>query len=292
MNSELTDIYDKHILSDVFTRYHQNARLLEILATEISGNPGTHHLSIGFSGRLSLFDALAESLTVVNLSPAQIDLGIRLQKELVELFAAPQCALWQPIRDDVDCQMTVLRNCNRTPTLPKTLNSLCFDITKEMYLLPSSAYTSISIIDVLLHVARIEPIIGHLRRILAPGGKAILTVYPPGGEQHLNEFVLTSPALWGGEPRLPANSRSGYYFPEEGLLDLQAIRQAVEDKGSIPPEIYKKFWLDLPGVFLHPASEVTDSAQEFGLQVQLSEQVPGGMFPVARQALVLRRRSE
>jgi SAM-dependent methyltransferase len=188
MNHELTDIYNNHLISDVFTRYHQNTRLLEILASNISGDRGSHHLSIGFSGRLSLFDALAESLTVVNLSTAQIELGISLQRQLIELFGAPHRHFWPLIREDIDSQMRVLRNCNRTPVIPKDLESLCFDITEEMDLLPSDTYTSVSMIDVLLHVPHVEKIVEHLQRILTPDGKAILTIYPPGGEGHLNDF--------------------------------------------------------------------------------------------------------
>jgi SAM-dependent methyltransferase len=289
MSSELTDIYDRHVVADVFSRYHQNSRLAEILAREIAGGPTTHHLSIGFSGRLSLFDALAESLTVINLSAAQLELGIHIQRELLEIFADPSRSLKLPMKEDIERQIAVLRKLDRTPVIPRSVQRVCLDITENMELVPASTYTSVSIIDVLLHVAHIEPVIRHLHRVLKIGGKAILTVYPPGGERHLNGYVLINPALWSTGVVSPVDSTRAYYRAEEGYLDLQAIRQALEDQGPIAAEVFRRFWLDLPGVYLHPASEVVDAARESGLLIELSEAVPGGMFPVEREVFVLSR---
>jgi hypothetical protein len=104
-------------------------------------------------------------------------------------------------------------------------------------------------------------------------------------------FILTSPNLWGGTTG-QADLHAGYYSPDGGFLDLQAIKKALEQRSQIPLETQKRFWLDLPGVFLHRESRLTAAAEKFGLRVELSEQVPGGMFPVIRQVVILSRAEE
>jgi hypothetical protein len=310
MVSNLTNTYDKQAIADVFTRYHQNSRLLEILATEIETGTGSHHLSIGFSGRLSLFDTLAELLTVVNLSRTQIDWGIWILGELLAIYTAALKGkttqgnpIWQYFDENdrrrvvqaIDEQIAVLRKFRKTPRRPLAIQSLCFDITDDKNLLPSRIFTSLSMIDVLLHIPNIDPVFKHLAHVLQPGGKAILTFYPPCEDWpssdtetplSLDKFIVEVAAAHGTMPQ-------EVYSGENGTVSLCVLKRTLESLPSgISPLIMREYWLDLPAVWVHREKHITETASQYGLDVHRAETVPGGMFPVTRRVLVLRRRRE
>jgi SAM-dependent methyltransferase len=78
------------------------------------------------------------------------------------------------------------------------------------FVLPDDGFDCVVSIDVLEHLKRDQPFLSELKRVLKPGGKAVVTV--PNGDDRL----LANQIIWklGMTPEVYGHTRAGYTVVE------------------------------------------------------------------------------
>ncbi|PWU23640.1 hypothetical protein C5B42_02315 [Candidatus Cerribacteria bacterium 'Amazon FNV 2010 28 9'] len=310
MSQGLAEAYDKQTVADVFLRYTQNRRLLEILASYIGNGSEDYHIDVGFSGRLALFSCLARDLCVVNLSQAQLDLGLSLLKELIAYYeqyrdiqndssktpASFERALpagsAEDIKSLVNEQIEIIARTGKTPRAPRTLNAYrqLFEFKTES--LTDSTFHTLSMIDVTVHIKDLAPIFREINRVLIPGGVAIVTFYAPSSdaerENNATKYVDQIFYELCAEFSVPFGM---IYEKEGGTLYPSRLYQEIAKRHSIDlaESLTKQHWLDLPFFQLHTEEEINHFIQQSGLLTDAIETVPGGMFPAYRRVAIVEK---
>jgi ubiquinone/menaquinone biosynthesis C-methylase UbiE len=119
--------------------------------------------------------------------------------------------------------------------IAKLLNEPVLSLQDDNFQMPDGQFDCVVSIDVLEHLERDQPFLRELKRILKPGGKAVVTV--PNGDDRL----LANRIKWrlGMTPEIYGHTRAGYTVAE--LSD--SIRQAglqPSDSGG-----YSRFFTEM-----------------------------------------------
>lgn len=305
MSKDLAAAYDKQTITDVFLRYTNNRRLIEILATYLGRDQSDRHLDVGFSGRLALFDSLTDDLTVLNLSKEQLEIGTRLLEATVKYFHAFRAgnadgqvaflsSLPDTIRRDivpiVDDQIAVIERAGKSPHVPSRLRMCNTVFEYKTDGLDDSSFETLSMIDVVVHVLDVSSVFAEVARVLSPGGTAVITYFTPGanGEHEASEGVDQIFARLCDQVSVPFDH---VYDRGSHTVYPAKLNEYLTSHGRLPVTgpAAKDHWLDLPFFQLHSDEYVQSQVSESALKVEDLQMVPGGMFPARRRAIVLRK---
>ena len=148
--------------------------------------------------------------------------------------------------------------------ISKLLNEPVFSFKEDDFPIPGGFFDRVVSIDVLEHLQQDQPFLRELRRVLKPGGKAVVTV--PNGDGRL----LANQIKWrlGMTPEVYGHTRAGYTVPE--------LSDALRNSGLEPKETggYSRFM-----------TEMIELAINFGYVRVLAKRAgsaqPGNIAPVS-----------
>ena len=109
--------------------------------------------------------------------------------------------------------------------ISKLLNEPVHEFKEDDFSVPDEHFDCVVSIDVLEHLSTDQPFLRELRRVLKPGGRAVVTV--PNGDERL----LANKIKWrfGMTPEVYGHTRAGYTVPE---LSDALQRSGLEPKDS------------------------------------------------------------
>ena len=148
--------------------------------------------------------------------------------------------------------------------ISQLLNEPVHAFKEDEFPVPDGCFDCIVSIDVLEHLEQDQPFLRELKRILKPGGKAVVTV--PNGDQRL----LANKIKWrfGMTPEVYGHTRAGY--------TLSALSEALRRSGLSP---------DASGGYSRFVTEMIELAINFGYVRVLAKKrggaQPGRIAPVS-----------
>lgn len=148
--------------------------------------------------------------------------------------------------------------------ISRLLNEPVLSLQEDNFQMPEGQFDRVVSIDVLEHLKRDQPFLSELKRILRPGGKAVVTV--PNGD----EGLLANRIKWklGMTPEVYGHTRAGYTVAE--------LAQTIQSAGLQPAKSggYSRFF-----------TEMIELAINFGYVFVLSKKrggaQPGHIAPVS-----------
>ena len=148
--------------------------------------------------------------------------------------------------------------------ISRLLNEPVHEFKDDEFSVPDEQFDCVISIDVLEHLRQDQPFLRELRRVLKPGGKAVVTV--PNGDERL----LANKIKWrfGMTPEVYGHTRAGYTIPE--------LSDALRQSGLEPNDTggYSRFM-----------TEMIELAINFGYVRVLAKQhggaQPGHIAPVS-----------
>jgi SAM-dependent methyltransferase len=119
--------------------------------------------------------------------------------------------------------------------ISRLLNEPVYAFREDSFPIPGGQFDCVVSIDVLEHLRHDQPFLRELRRVLKPGGKAIVTV--PNGDEKL----LANKIKWrfGMTPEVYGHTRAGYTVPE--------LSDALRKSGLEPKDTsgYSRFMTEM-----------------------------------------------
>lgn len=148
--------------------------------------------------------------------------------------------------------------------ISRLLNEPVYAFKENYFPIPDGEFDCVVSIDVLEHLKQDQPFLSELKRVLKPGGKAVVTV--PNGDEKL----LANKIKWrfGMTPEVYGHTRAGYTVPE--------LSDALRKSGLEPKATggYSRFM-----------TEMIELAINFGyvrvLAKRHGESQPGHIAPVS-----------
>lgn len=152
--------------------------------------------------------------------------------------------------------------------ISRLLNEPVYTFREDDFAVPDENFDCVVSIDVLEHLREEQPFLSELRRVLRPGGTAVVTV--PNGDERL----LANKIKWrlGMSPEVYGHTRAGYTLSE--------LSHALEKAGLEPKETggYSRF-----------VTEMVELAINFGYVRVLTKRQggasPGHIAPVSSDEL-------
>ena len=119
--------------------------------------------------------------------------------------------------------------------ISRLLGEPVYAFKEDAFPIPGGQFDCVVSIDVLEHLRQDQPFLKELKRVLKPGGKAVVTV--PNGDEKL----LANKIKWrfGMTPEVYGHTRAGYTIPE--------LSEALRESGLEPKDTggYSRFMTEM-----------------------------------------------
>jgi len=119
--------------------------------------------------------------------------------------------------------------------ISRLLGEPVYAFKEDAFPIPGGQFDCVVSIDVLEHLRQDQPFLKELKRVLKPGGKAVVTV--PNGDEKL----LANKIKWrfGMPPQVYGHTRAGYTIPE--------LSEALRESGLEPKDTggYSRFMTEM-----------------------------------------------